>query len=543
MTRDHSRPGSAEFLLSRRNLLRNTALFGVGAGMLSVPQSAYGAATEEPQHGGVLTCWTSGDPPNFDPFSNTSSYVLHVVGACYNSLIMYNPLKPDEIIGDLAESWELSEDGKIYTFKLVRNAKFHDGKPLTSADVKHTFDIVRNPPEGVTSARKLLLAAVSSIETPDDYTVQFVLTRPSPALISSLATGWFVVCPKHLLEAKGTMKDVVVGSGPFMMKEYKRGVSIQMVKNPNYHVPDRPYLDGITYYVIPDPATAYAYLRTGQLLFYDGLSGKDARKVEVELKNKTTVHKNASYIGDPYTVNTRRRPFDDIRVRKALALSVDHAQAVQVVNDGDGVVAGLLPQSPWGLPAEELAKVPGYWPDIEASRAEAKKLLAEAGYPNGFDTTLTTRKGAGTHDARGVFLADQFARIGVRAKLNVQESAVYFETMKAANFDIATNVISSLANDPDFLIGDFHTCKGGLNYAGICSDKVDELYMKQSETVDVDERKRVTRELELAALNEFATVVLYFKDKFVATSKRVHNYIMPPEPDNNRRMQEIWLST
>lgn len=542
MTRDHSEPNSGQFLRSRRDLLRDTTLLGAGATMLGAPQLAYGATPVEPRHGGVLTCWTSGDPPNFDPFSNTSSYVLQIAGACYNSLIMYNPLKPDEIIGDLAESWGLSDDGKTYTFKLVRNAKFHDGKPLTSADVKHTFDIVRQPPQGVTSARKSLLAAVSSIETPDDYTVQFVLSRPSPALISSLATGWFVVCPKHILEAKGTMKADVIGSGPFMMKEYRRGVSIEMVKNPNYHVPNRPYLDGISYYIIPDPATAYAYLRTGQLLFYDGLSGNDARKAEAELAKRVTVHKNSSYIGDPYTVNTRRKPFDDIRVRKALALSVDHAEAVKVVNYGDGVVAGFLPQDPWGLPAEELAKVPGYWPDIQASRAEAKRLLAEAGYANGFDTTLTTRKGAGTHDARGVFLSDQFGRIGVRAKLNVQESAVYFETMNSGKFDIATNVISSLANDPDFLMGDFHTCKGGLNYAGICSEKVEELFLKQSQTVDADERKKITHELESAALSDFATVVLYFKNKFVATSKRVHNYVMPPEPDNNRRMQEIWLS-
>lgn len=535
----YANPG---LLMSRRDLLRNTTLFGAGAALAGGTGLASGASAAEPRHGGILTCWTSGDPPNFDPFSNTSSYVLHTVAACYNSLIMYDPLNPEKIIGDLAQSWELSDDGKVYTFKLIRNAKFHDGKPLTAADVKHTFDIVRQPPQGVTSARKSLLAAVSSIETPDDYTVKFILSRPSPALISSLATGWFVVAPKHILEAKGTMKDDVIGSGPFMLKTYKRGVSVELVRNPNYHVPDRPFLDGMTYYIIPDPATAYAYLRTGQILFYDGLSGKDARKAEAELAGKVVVHRNASYIGDPYTVNTRRKPFDDIRVRKALALSVDHAESVKVVNDGDGVVAGFLPRSPWGLPAEELAKVPGYWPDIEASRAEARKLLVEAGFPNGFDTTLTTRKGAGTHDARGVFLADQFARIGVRAKLNVQESAVYFETMKAANFDIGTNVISSLANDPDFLMGDFHTCNGGLNYAGLCSAKVDELFVQQSGTVDVEERRRITHALELAALNEFATVVLYFKNKFVATSHRVQNYVMPPEPDNNRRMQEVWLS-
>lgn len=528
-------------LQSRREFIRSLAIMGVSATALtSLPMSVF--AQDTPQRGGVLNLVTSGDPPNFDPFSNTTSYVLHVVAACYNSLIMMNPEKPDEIIGDLATSWEQSEDGKSYTFQLVQNAKFHDGVPLTAADVKHTFDIVRDPPEGIVSARKSLISAIESIDVIDDYTVRFNLSRPSPGLLASLATGWFIVAPKHVLEAKGTMTDDVIGSGPFKFKEYVRGVSYELERNADYHVPDRPYLDGVKYYIVPDESTRFAYLRSGQIDVYDGLSGKDARAAESDFPETVKIHSTTSYVGDPFTMNAARAPFDDIRVRKAIAYAVNHDEAVKVLMDGDGQVGGHLLPGPWSISEEELAQQPGYGKDIEANRAEAKRLLAEAGHPDGFESTLIARKGAGTHEARALLLADQLAKVGIKLTLRIQESAEYFETMKNRNFDIATNVISALSSDPDFMIGSFHTSDGALNYTGIRSDEVDQLFLAQSQETDPAKRAKLSRQLELATMNLFGTVVLYFKGKFVATSSRVQNYVMHPEPDNNRRYQNVWLS-
>ena len=396
---------------SRRDFMRNLAIFGIGtAGLPGLSGMALAQGTPTP--GGVMSLVTSGDPPNFDPFSNTTSYVLHIVAACYNSLLMMDPENPDKIIGDLATGWTQSDDGLSYTFTLVNNAKFHDGKPLTSADVKYTFDIVRDPPEGVVSARKSLLSAISSIDAVDDYTVRFNLSRPSPGLLASLATGWFIVAPKHILEVKGTMADDVIGSGPFRFKEYISGVSYEMERNPDYHVPDRPFLDGLKYYIVPDESTRFAYLRTGQIDLYDGLTGKDARTAEAEFPDTVKVYSTTSYVGDPFTMNAARTPFDDIRVRKAIAYSINHDEALKVLMDGDGVVGGLLIPGPWSISAEELAAIPGYGKDVEANRAEARKLLAEAGFPDGFETTLTARKAAGTHEAarpvpRGPVLQDR----------------------------------------------------------------------------------------------------------------------------------------
>lgn len=534
-----------DFLLSpfsRRDFIRNAAVFGIGAGaVMGMPVGAF--AQGEPKHGGVLTVVTSGDPPNFDPFAHTSSFVLRIVAACYNTLIMMNPEQPDEIIGDLAESWEQSDDGLSYTFKIVENAKFHDGVPLTAADVKHTFDIVRDPPEGVISARKDLLSAVSSIDQLDDYTVRFNLSRPSPGLISSLATGWFVVAPKHILEAKGTMAEDVIGSGPFKFKEYIRGVSYEMVRNEDYHVPDRPYLDGIKCYIVPDASTRFAYLRSGQIDLDDSLSGQDARVAERDFGDKVKVYSTTSYVGDPFTMNSQRAPFNDIRVRKALAYSINHDEALKVLMDGDGQVGGHnVPGSPWSISEEELSTIPGYGKDVEANRAEAKRLLAEAGYPDGFETTLKGRKAAGTHEARVIFLADQFSKIGVKAEIKVLESAEYFEAMNNRDFDIATNTVTALTSDPDFLFGSYHTTSGALNYSGIDAPEVDDLYLRQSQETDPVKRAELARELERTTLDLFGTVILYFKGKFIVTSSRVNNFYIHPEPDNNRRFQNVWLS-
>ena len=527
---------------TRRDWLLGLAVAGLGSAIAPGFEAAAQTQAKTPRAGGILTIATSGDPPNFDPLSNTSSFALNVIAPCYNSLLMMDPLNPTKIIGDLAESWEPSADGRSYTFKLVKNAKFHDGTPLTSADVKATFDLARNPPAGVISARKSLLSAVSSIEAPDAYAVRFVLSRPSPSFISSLATGWFVVGAKHIIERDGDLKKALIGSGPFKLKTYARGVSIELERNPQYHVAGRPYLDGVKYFVIPDMGTSVSAFRTGQLLIHDGLSGNQWRQLQKDGADKFTFHSVAGYIGDPFTINTARKPFADIRVRKALALSIDRELAVKIVNDGDGVLGGLLPPTIWGLPAAELEKIPGYGKDVEANRAEAKRLLAEAGLATGFATSILARKAAGTHEPRAVFLADQFSRIGVAAKIEIQESATYFQTFEKRNFDIACNVVASLADDPDFFFGDYHTSNGGQNMTSIANAKVDELFLQQSQTTNVEERKKIVTEMERAALADYGTIILYFKKKVAVTSLRVNNYVMHPEPDNNRRMQEIWIS-
>ncbi|MCW5852432.1 MAG: hypothetical protein KIT87_20325 [Anaerolineae bacterium] len=514
---------------------------------VGAPTTAAQAATAtvaggaQPEYGGILTFNLNSDPPNFDFISNTTSSPVWAFGPCYNGLVIYDPLDPNKIIGDLAESWEVSPDGKAYTFKLIKGVKFHDRVPLTSADVKYTFDTVRNPPQGVVSARKALLAAVDSIETPDDYTVRFLLKQPSPSLLTNLASGWMVVLPKHILEKTGDMKKDVIGTGPFKLKEYVRGTSIELVKNPDYFVKGRPYLDGIKAYIIPDPSTAFANFRTGQLLMYPTITGADGRRAQQEFSDKVNIQNTAStsFVGMMY--NSKQKPWDDVRVRQAASLAIDRNAALQTTLQGDGVLGGLMMPGPWALPAAELEKVAGYGPDSEADIAEAKKLLADAGFPNGFKTTLLVRNISPFQQA-GVFVKDQWAKIGIDATLDVRESAAYLDAMAKRDFQATPYGASYQANDPDGGIGDFVTCAGSLNYTAVCSPELDDLYAKQSQTLRVDDRKKMVNQLELTALKNYGIFILYWRGRTLGLSRRVHDLMVHPNLDHNFRMQNVWLS-
>lgn len=526
--------------LSRRQWLRGAAAAGVSVSLpVGLAGSAFAADT--PRHGGILVSATTADPANFDPFSNTSSGPLHVVAACYNSLVMMDPQNPGKIIGDLAESWEVSPDGLKVTFHLVKNAKFHDGVPLTSADVKYTFDTVRNPPEKVVSVRKALLSNIAAIETPDPYTVVFDLKQPQQSLLSTLATGWMVVAPKHILERDGDMKKVTIGSGPFMLKGHTRGVSFEMVRNPNYHVPDRPYLDGITFFIVPDLSTTYSYIATGQILFYEGLPPADWVRLRTDHADKVVLHTATTFSADTLIVNGARKPFDDIRVRKAIALSIDHQDAFKVVMEGAGALGGILPSGAWGASESELASIPGYGKNVEANRAEAKKLLAEAGLPSDFRPKVVGRLATGTTAKAAVFVVDQLAKVGIQATVDIQETATYFESLQKRNFDLATYTLGSLSDDPDFVFGPYQTCNGNLNFSGVCSTEADAIFAKQSLTTDPAERAKLVHEMERLALEQYGNIPLYFKAKTAIASTKLKNYVNHSELDNNRRWQNVWI--
>ncbi|MDP2952689.1 MAG: ABC transporter substrate-binding protein, partial [Chloroflexota bacterium] len=216
------------------------------------PTAAPAPAAEKPRSGGILTSSFSGDPSSFDSHQERTVLNLAPVAPAYSLLVQNDPADNSKIIPDLAERWEVSPDGKVYTFYIRKGVKFHDGKPATSADVKANFDRIIFPPKGVLSHRKDTLQSVEKLEAPDDYTVRFILKFPHAGFLQMVGNPYNSIFPKHVLEAKGDMKKDIVGTGPFKLKDFNRGVSFELVKNPDYFVPGRPYLDGITFYIIKD---------------------------------------------------------------------------------------------------------------------------------------------------------------------------------------------------------------------------------------------------------------------------------------------------
>jgi peptide/nickel transport system substrate-binding protein len=545
MTIDLRSPGDPS--LMRRLMLQAPAAFGLGlAGFsghsfaaLDPIQGPRGKGT--PVRGGVLVRSLSGDPPNFDPMSNTTGRVIGVVGPCCNGLVRFDEFDPNKIVPDLAESWQVSDDEKTYTFRLRSGVKFHDGKPMTSADVKYTFDTLRAPPAGIVSVRAKLLEAVTSIEASNPTIVRFNLSRKSPALLANLAGGWMVVLPKHLLE-KGPIKDTIVGTGPFKLKEYKRGTSIELVRNPDYHIPGKPYLDGIKIFLIPDANTEFAYFRTGQLDAIDTGTPAMALQWEKEIKSRGAyLVGGASQSSLAVHFNSLQKPWDDVRVRKAASLAINREQALTTLMKGEGVLGGWSCPGPWALTPAELAKIPGYGKYTDANITQAKALLAEAGLPNGFKDTILVRR-IDLYTPLAIFVKDQLTKIGIDLTIDPQETASYNTARANRQFKLDAGGRTYLTNDPDAIFGDSVTCKGATNYGSVCDPKTDELYSRVSQETDPKKRLALSKEIETRALQAYGSYMVLFRNNYRLYQKNVHGWAQHPQEDNSMRFEDCWKS-
>jgi peptide/nickel transport system substrate-binding protein len=531
-------------VINRRQLMLLPALLGLGVST-SMTELANAASTDQvrgkgtPIRGGVLTRALYNDPPSFDTMANTTGRVIAVVGPCCNGLLRYDALDPDKIILDLAESYEVSTDGLAYTFQLRKGVKFHDGRPMTSEDVKYTFDVMRNPPKGIVSVRANLFDAVDAIIVPTAHTVRFLLKRKSPSLISNLAGGWMVVLPKHILE-KGPMEDVVVGTGPYKLKEDKRGVSIELVRNPDYHVPERPYLDGIKYFVIPDENSSFGYFRTGQIDEW-APSGAVAEGRQKEMEGRAYTLSGVSTSSNCLHFNAQEKPFDDIRVRLALCLAINRQESLDTVFGGGGVTAGLSMPGKWALPKAELQKIQGYGPFNSANIAKAKSLLAAAGFPNGFQETLLVQR-IPIYEGHAIFIKDALLKIGVDLKLSFQESAEYNTTIRKRQWKLDAGGAPFHVNDPDAMYTDSVTCDGNLNYSKLCNPKIDALFSQQSQELDPRKRVALVNQMETLALAQYGSYKMYFRNISRMFQNNLHGLALHPNIDNATRFEDCWKS-
>ena len=498
----------------------------------------------DPKHGGVLRIMQTDDPPNFDLYSNSTYAMQNFTWSAYNNLVIFDPYDPTKIIPDAAERWEISKDGKEVTFYLNKSIKFHNGTPMTSKDVKFSLEFIKDPPKGNVSTRQDNLKPVDSIETPDDYTVKLKLSRPYAALLPMLAQGWMGIYSKDFVAAKGNdiMKKEIMGTGAFRFKNYIRGTSIEMVKNPDYWQPGVPYLDGITSYIIADKGTRFAALRTANIDL-ERVDELQAEELEKSLSGKVSIEKGIGQNWSTLNMNADRKPLDDLRVRKALSLAIDRRGFIKAIQHGAGQLGGYVPPtSPYALPESELLKLPGYGPDIAANRAEAKKLLAEAGYPNGFDTTMTTRKEASYQDL-AIYVTDQLKQIGITAPLKILDSGPAYDAAVKREFDLLPWGHGAALDDPDAHYTELYLCGAPRDYSGMCDQKVTELFDKQSVQLDPEKRNQLVWDLEKYAVPLSIKIILAWTSYQTATWSYVKGFVQGPSGTgyNVRHYKQVWI--
>ena len=526
-------------------LLLATLTLLTGALLALVPTPA--PAADTPRRGGVLLAVIGADPPSLDPHQESTFANIELVAPLYSTLLELDPYSYPKIIGDLATEWKISPDGLTYAFKIHPGVKFHDGSPLTSADVKASYDKIIFPPQGVRSVRKNAYTAVAAVEAPDATTVVFKLKFPSASLLANLASPWNVIFPKKYLDQDPNyFKTHVIGSGPFKFKSYTRGSTFEGERNPSYFVKDRPYLDGYKFYISPETSVRAAAVRSGRAYIeFRNLPDAEVDAIRKQLGDKVSVQETPMTGQWGIAINNTKKPFDDVRVRRALTLAIDRYTMGKVLAPLTGLkfVGGLMrPGSEWGMPPAELEKLPGFGRDIEKNRAEARKLLAEAGYPNGFKVVLKNRNVKLPYQDFAVFLIGEWKKVGIEVENRPLETAAWFsDGQDTGNFELIVAPTVEFSDDPDQFLGRYAT--GSTQNWGRFSDpQVDDLFSRQARSLDPAERKKLITRMEQRVLeNAYSMPGLWWSRNLVQWTK-VKNYIAPPNHYTNQKLQDVWLS-
>ena len=512
--------------------------------------AAPAAAQDRPRYGGELVFVVPVEGPSYDGHREGTFGIVHPAAPHYNTLLRVDPndRTGTRVVGDLAESWTISDDGRTYTLAIRRGVRFHDGAELTSRDVKASYEKIVNPPAGVSSFRKSQYVDVEAIEAPSPFTVVFRLKWPSASFLTGLASPYNWIYKADILA-----RDIhwyeknVMGTGPFVFVEHQRGSHWVGKKNPNYWDAGKPYLDGYRALFIKDSAAQVAAIRAERAhVQFRGFTPAERDTVVAALGPRVTVNESPWHCTLVVTANHEKKPFDDRRVRRALTLALDRHQGSQALSKIALVklVAGVqVPGTPYATPPAELEKLAGYRRDIAKSRAEARRLLKEAGV-NALGFSLKNRGVAMPYETIGVWLVDQWRHIGVTARHEVLEAAKWDADRRGGNFEVLVDTQCGYAVEPDLDLAKF--LSQGVsdnNFARYTDSVLDDLYRKQSRATDLEERKRYVREFERRLVDEEAHYFFTLQyHRIVPHSAKLRGWTITPSHYLNQQLDTVWLA-
>jgi len=529
-----------------------SVIFGMMLGLTmgpAVSASAQDKPQEKPRYGGELVYVVPSEPPSYDAHAEETFGVIHPIAPHYNLLVRVDPFdktgtKP---VGDLAESWTISKDGLVYTFKLHHGVKFHDGSEMTSKDVKASYDKIIFPPAGVKSLRKESYRSIEVVEAPDPYTVRFRLKYPETSLLLNLASPWNWIYKADILAKDMHWYEThVMGTGPFTFVEHVKGSHWVGKKNPNYWDKGKPYLDGFRAMFMSSSAAQVATIRGERAqIQFRGFSPPERDQLVSALGNKITVQESPWDCLNFVSMHHEKKPFDDKRVRRALSLALDRYEASQklskitIVKDVGGI---QVPGTPYATPPAELEKLAGYGHDINANRAEAKRLLKEAGVPDGFSFTFKNRGIPHPYEPVGIWLVDQWRQIGLNVKIETIEASAYHPMLKRGDFDVAMDFQCGFIVEPDLDLARFISTSDA-NYGKHKDKMIDELYQKQARAGDIEDRKKIIRQLEKRLLDEETHVIYTLQwHRIIPHNSKVHGWTITPSHYLNNMLDTVWLS-
>jgi len=519
--------------------------------LLLIMIMSFATAAVAQKSGGTLRVPLRENPGSASLHEESSVTTVQTFMPVFNNLIVFDQqdkiARPESMKPDLATEWSWSPDHKVLTMKLREGVKWHDGKPFTSADVKCTWDTITGKRDSHwrKNTHKEWYGNLKEVTVAGPYEVRFTLGRAQPAFLSFLASGWSPVYPCHV--DGRVMRQKPIGTGPFKVEEFKPNDVIRLTKNRDYWKPGRPYLDAIEVRIMPSQATRVLTFITGKA----DMSGtstvnpntvKDIRaQVPKAVCDTTGTNVTAALI-----INHKVPPFDNPKVRRAISLALDRKEFVNATL-GEGRIGGIMMSPPygiWGLTPEQLAAVPGFGKDVERNRAEARKLMREAGYgPNNkLKTTFIVRMSASHHLVGGSVAADQLRSIYIEGDVEQKEYTVYMGAVIKGAYSMAFDTTGAAVDDPDIAFYEGYNCASIRNYTKYCNREVEAKINEQSATVDPVKRKKLVQALDLMLQQDVARAVVYQSTSPACWHPYVKGYVRSANGIyTHHRMEDVWL--
>ena len=505
----------------------------------------------EAKHGGIWRIYHR-DSPASASIHEEATYSTNIpFMPVFNNLVLYRQDEPrnsfETIVPDLATGWTWGKDGTELTFKLREGVKWHDGKPFTSKDVKCTFDMLmgKSTAKFRKNPRQNWYENVTEVTTNGDYEASFHLKRAQPALLALLASGYTPVYPCHVSPAD--MRARPIGTGPFKFVEFKPNESIKLTKNPDYWKKDRPYLDSIEFTIISNRSTAILAFIAGKfdMTFPTEVTIPLLKDVQSQAP-KAVCELAPINVSTNLIVNREAPPFDNAELRRAMALALDRKAFIDILSEGKNDIGGSMlppPAGIWGMPPEILKTIPGYGPDVQKNRAEARSIMEKLGY--GADKRLRIKvstRNIPLYRDPAVILIDQLKEIYIDGELDQVETSNWFSKVARKDYTVGLNLTGNSVDDPDQNFYENYACGSERNYTQYCNKELEKLFDQQSMEIDLEKRKKLVWEIDKKLQEDVARPIIFHSRQATCWQPYVKGVtIMVNSSYNGYRYEDVWL--
>lgn len=495
-------------------------------------RAAEQVSKKEPQYGGIMGFGALQGPVQLNPYKG-ATYPENLTFAWSHDTLVNYDYKPGEdyridyaVVPWLAESWD-QPNATTYVFHLRKDVRWHDGKPFTAADVVFSYEFMRDPQYGFGVVGSNL-AVADKIERVDDYTVRITTKEPSAEFVQTLAANEMKLLPKHLFDEGGAQRFLetpVVGTGAYKITSYDRLKGVKYVRNEDYWMKGKPYMEGADLYYGLDESALLAAFKAQKTDFYNVNS-----KAEIDALRAMMPEVQWRPIVMPYNYSLYMRldrpPFSDIRVRRAMHLVIDRQSLNKTITAGEGVInppAGLAIKKGWGIPEDELMKLPGFRQPKDQDIEEAKRLLTEAGYPNGFKTSIKLVKTWNVVPAIAEAVSGQVRRIGIEMPLNPMDLGMWQDDVRKGNYEVFTH--NGAWALPNKRLYQYYYSKGADNKMPINDPKLDQLIDAQNAELNVEKRKQLNIQIQRLVLENLYSIPGIDWVSYAVWQPWVHDYV------------------